>query len=124
MKYAIAVERGDADHAFGVIVPDLPGSFSAVDTFEQAIDNGREAIELHVEGLLDAGEQLPRPRPLDELVGDRALRGMCGRLSTFRLKHSTNGRAHQLIGAACCGGSTHRPTAWAARARASWPNRR
>lgn len=29
MRYAIAIEPGDAEHAYGVTAPDLPGCFSA-----------------------------------------------------------------------------------------------
>lgn len=43
--YPIAIEPGDDRHAFGVVVPDLPGCFSAGDTFDEAIENAREAIE-------------------------------------------------------------------------------
>ncbi len=75
MLYPVAVETGDAKHAFGVVVPDLPGCFSAGDTFEEALVNAREAIELHVEGLLDAGEQVPAPSPVDKLVADPDLKG-------------------------------------------------
>ena len=32
MRYPVAIETGDAKHAFGVVVPDLPGCFSAGDT--------------------------------------------------------------------------------------------
>ena len=74
MLYPVAVERGDAKHAFGVVVPDLPGCFSAGDTFEEALINAREAIELHVEGLLDAGEQVPAPSQVDKLVADPDLK--------------------------------------------------
>lgn len=75
MLYPVAIEAGDAKHAFGVVVPDLPGCFSAGDTFEEALVNAREAIELHVEGLLDAGEQVPAPSPVDKLVADSDLKG-------------------------------------------------
>ena len=75
MLYPVAVEAGDAKHAFGVVVPDLPGCFSAGDTFEEALVNAREAIELHVEALLDAGEQVPAPSPVDKLVADPDLKG-------------------------------------------------
>lgn len=34
MRYPIAVEPGDETHAFGVVVPDLPGCYSAGDTLE------------------------------------------------------------------------------------------
>ena len=34
MRYTIAIEPGDENHTFGVIVPDLPGCYSAGDTLE------------------------------------------------------------------------------------------
>ncbi|HET7925874.1 MAG TPA: type II toxin-antitoxin system HicB family antitoxin, partial [Rhodanobacteraceae bacterium] len=49
MLFPIAIELGDAKHAYGVIVPDLPGCFSAGDTLEEAIANAEEAILLHLE---------------------------------------------------------------------------
>ena len=45
MRYPIAVEKGDETHAYGVIVPDLPGCFSAGNTLDEAIVNAKEAIE-------------------------------------------------------------------------------
>ena len=55
MRYPIAIETGDSKHACGVVVPDLPGCFSAGDTLDEALTNAREAILLHLEGLLDDG---------------------------------------------------------------------
>lgn len=66
MKYPIAVEPGDRDHAFGVVVPDLPGCFSAGDTLDEAIDNAHEAIELWLETVIDDGAPIPEPRPIAE----------------------------------------------------------
>ncbi len=62
MKYPIAIEPGDADHAFGVVVPDLPGCFSAGDTLDEAIDNAKEAIELWLETMIDDGGVVPEAR--------------------------------------------------------------
>lgn len=45
MLYPIAIEPGDETHAFGVIVPDIPGCFSAGDTLEEAYANAKEAIK-------------------------------------------------------------------------------
>jgi predicted RNase H-like HicB family nuclease len=61
MRYPIAIEPGDSKHAFGVVVPDLPGCFSAGDTLDEAINNAQEAILLHLDGLLDAGKPFPKP---------------------------------------------------------------
>jgi predicted RNase H-like HicB family nuclease len=59
MHYPIAIEIGDEQHAYGVIVPDLPGCFSAGDTFDEAIANAREAIEGHLESLSAHGDPIP-----------------------------------------------------------------
>ncbi len=62
MRYLIAIEPGDATHAFGVVVPDLPGCFSAGDTLEDAIHNAREAVELWLETTIEDGGQIPPPQ--------------------------------------------------------------
>lgn len=59
--YPIVIELGDETTAFGVVVPDLPGCFSAGDTLEEAISNAKEAIALHVLGLVEAGMSIPQP---------------------------------------------------------------
>ncbi len=64
MRYPIAIEIGDKRHAFGVVVPDLPGCFSAGDTLEEAIDNAAEAIELWLETVIDDGGQVPAARAI------------------------------------------------------------
>ena len=75
MRYPIAIETGDAKHAFGVVVPDLPGCFSAGDTLDNAITNAREAILLHLEGLLDDGKAFPTPTPIELQRKKRNYRG-------------------------------------------------
>jgi predicted RNase H-like HicB family nuclease len=65
MRYPIAIEPGDATTAYGVVVPDLPGCFSAGDTLDEAMAQASEAILLHVEGLLEAGESVPEPTSLE-----------------------------------------------------------
>ncbi|HGH1346332.1 type II toxin-antitoxin system HicB family antitoxin [Acinetobacter baumannii] len=59
MYYSVAVEKGDENNAFGVTVPDIPGCFSAGDTFEEALQNVKEAIARHLELLAEAGEEIP-----------------------------------------------------------------
>ena len=75
MRYPIAVETGDAKHAYGVVVPDLPGCFSAGDTLDEALTNSQEAILLHLEGLLDDGMSFPAPTPIEQLRKKRSYRG-------------------------------------------------
>jgi predicted RNase H-like HicB family nuclease len=66
MRYPIAIETGDAKHAYGVVVPDLPGCFSAGDTLDEALDNAKEAVELWLESVLDDDGVVPAPRTIAE----------------------------------------------------------
>ena len=75
MRYPIAIETGGERQAYGVAAPDLPGCYSAGDTLEEALANAREAILLHLEGLLDDKRPLPKPSSLEELRRRRAYRG-------------------------------------------------
>ena len=61
MKFLIAIEPGTGTTAYGVVVPDLPGCFSAGDTLEEAFDNAREAIDAHCEFLAEDGQDVPLP---------------------------------------------------------------
>jgi predicted RNase H-like HicB family nuclease len=51
---------------YGVTVPDLPGCFSAGATLDEALAMAREAIELHVEGLIAEGLPVPEPTSIEE----------------------------------------------------------
>ena len=64
MKHAVVVHHKDGS-AFGVAVPDLPGCFSAGDTFDEALENVVEAIEFHLEGLAEEGMNIPRAELID-----------------------------------------------------------
>jgi len=65
MRYPIAIEPGDAKHAYGVVVPDLPGCFSAGDTLDEAIANAPEAIALWLEDRIARGELPPSARAIE-----------------------------------------------------------
>lgn len=67
MRYPIAIELGSADAAYGVVVPDVPGAFSAGDTIDEAISNSEEAILLMLEDYIERGERLPTPSRVEDL---------------------------------------------------------
>ena len=76
MKYPIAIEPGDKDRAWSVVVPDLPGCFSAADSgIDEVIENAKEAIELWIETALDAGEDVPKPSSIDVFQRNREFKG-------------------------------------------------
>jgi predicted RNase H-like HicB family nuclease len=73
------VER-DASH-YGVTFPDFPGCVSVGDRIDQAIEGGHEALAAHIELMLEDGDPIPEPSPIDaplpdwlEGVGDVVLR--------------------------------------------------
>ncbi len=59
MKFIIAIEPGNDTTAWGVVVPDLPGCFSAGDTLDEAMENAREAIDLWCETVIEDGGDIP-----------------------------------------------------------------
>jgi predicted RNase H-like HicB family nuclease len=65
MRYPILIEEGGESAAFGIVVPDLPGCFSAGDTLDEAMDAAREAIAAWVDAALDGGQTVPGASSLD-----------------------------------------------------------
>lgn len=67
MYYPVAIETGTETEAFGVVVPDLPGCFSAGDTLEDAFIQTEEAITGWIETALDTGLEIPKPSGIEAL---------------------------------------------------------
>lgn len=63
MRFPVVLHTDDGIR-YGVSVPDLPGCFSAGDALEEALENVKEAIDLHLEGLVEEGHDLPLPHPI------------------------------------------------------------
>lgn len=66
MKFPVFLEK-DKESDYGVIIPDLPGCFSAGTSIEEAFENAEEAILTHIEGMMLDNENIPQPRKIDEL---------------------------------------------------------
>lgn len=75
MRYPIAIEAGDETTAFGVVVPDLPGCFSAGDTLDDALAGAEEAAAAWIDATLDAGGAVPAPSSLESVRDNPAWRG-------------------------------------------------
>jgi predicted RNase H-like HicB family nuclease len=75
MRYVVAVEKGNKKHSYGVVVPDLPGCFSAGDSLDEALSNSKEAILLHLEGLMDERLEVPAPKSIEAHQKSRAYQG-------------------------------------------------
>lgn len=65
MRFPVVLHSDDGVR-YGVTVPDLPGCFSAGDTFDDALESVVEAIDLHLEGIVEDGGEIPLPRAIAE----------------------------------------------------------
>ena len=73
MKYPIAIEASSEITAWGVVVPDLPGCFSAGNSPDEAYTMAMEAIELRINMALDA--RIPKARTLVEHMTNPEYKG-------------------------------------------------
>ncbi|MGL4550646.1 MAG: type II toxin-antitoxin system HicB family antitoxin [Gemmataceae bacterium] len=65
-RYAIVVE--DAGTNLAAYVPDLPGCVATGDTLEEVERLIREAITIHIEGMVEDGLPVPPPSSRVEYV--------------------------------------------------------
>lgn len=66
MRYAIVVEK--AENNYSAYVPDLPGCVATGFTVEETEREIREAIGLHIEGLIEDGLAIPQPSSIVEYL--------------------------------------------------------
>ena len=64
------VEEGES--SFGAHAPDLPGCVAVADTRDEVLELIQEAIEFHIEGLREDGQEIPEPSSSIEYVEVRA----------------------------------------------------
>jgi predicted RNase H-like HicB family nuclease len=64
MRYPVVIHK-EKKSDYGVTVPDLPGCFSAGSTMDEALTMAKEAVELHLEGLVEEGLPIPDPTPIE-----------------------------------------------------------
>ena len=65
-RYAIVIEKGVSNYA--AYVPDLLGCVATGTTKEEAEDQIREAIEIHLRGMREDGLPIPEPSSQVEYV--------------------------------------------------------
>ena len=60
MKYTVVIERTPNNYA--AYVPDLPGCVATASTREELLEEIREAVEFHLEGMREDGEAISEPQ--------------------------------------------------------------
>jgi predicted RNase H-like HicB family nuclease len=66
MKYAVIFEKSST--GYGAYVPDLPGCVATGKTLAVTKKRIAEAIEMHLEGMREDGERIPKPSTQAEYV--------------------------------------------------------
>lgn len=68
----IAYLHKDRRSDIGVSFPDFPGCITAGRNLEEARRKAAEALSLHITGMLEDGEKIPKPSTLDDVANDSA----------------------------------------------------
>lgn len=69
MKYTIVIQWSDEDQCFVVLLPEFEDVMQPVtngDTYEEAVKNAQEVLELLIEISLEEGKALPEPKTLGQ----------------------------------------------------------
>ncbi len=69
MEYIALIRKEDGTE-HGVDFPDFPGCVTSGATLAEAMSNAREALALHVEGMITDGEEIPPASTLDAVMAD------------------------------------------------------
>lgn len=62
IRYELIIYWSDADQAFIVDVPELPGCMADGETYEEALANAKDVIEAWIETAQSLGRPIPEPR--------------------------------------------------------------
>jgi len=65
-KFLIVIEKADGNYS--VYSPDLPGCVAIGETREEAERNMYQAIEMHLQGLAEDNQPIPKPHASAQYV--------------------------------------------------------
>lgn len=58
-RFSVVIEK-DREGYFA-FCPELQGCYTQGDTYEEALENIKDAVQLHVEDRIKSGEEIPQP---------------------------------------------------------------
>lgn len=59
-KYTLPVVIEKGEYGYFAMCPALQGCYSQGDTYEEALENIKDAIRLHIEDILESGESVEK----------------------------------------------------------------
>jgi len=65
-QFTVVVER-DEDGVYIATCPALPGCYSQGDTYQEALENPKDAVKLHIQARQSLGEPIPIVVALDRV---------------------------------------------------------
>ena len=65
-RFTVVVER-DEDGVYIASCPAIQGCYTQGDTYEEAIENLKDAIQLHIEARRQVGEEIPLEVAIDQV---------------------------------------------------------
>ncbi len=68
--YSVFIQWSIPDNAYLVTVPELPGLMTHGATYEEAIRNAQEVIEVWIDGSEEWGLSIPEPHVIKEYIDD------------------------------------------------------
>ncbi len=68
MAEYIALIHKEPHSNYGASFPDFPGAVTAASTLEELRVMTEEMLVFHIEGMMEDGEPIPRPTPLDGIT--------------------------------------------------------
>jgi len=66
-RYSFIALFTAADDGISIEFPDLPGCLPCADSMDEAFQNAREALGLHLWGMEQDGESIPEPTSLSDI---------------------------------------------------------
>lgn len=61
-KLTVVIEKDQ--YGYYAYCPELQGCYSQGDTYEEALENIKDAIKLHIEDRLENNEEIPKPEAI------------------------------------------------------------
>jgi predicted RNase H-like HicB family nuclease len=61
-RYSVVIQWSEEDQAYLARAPELPGCITHGDTYEEALKNALEVIDLWIEAAQKSGRPIPPPR--------------------------------------------------------------
>jgi len=70
-RFSVIVEKDS--HGYFAFCPELQGCYTQGDTYEEVLENIKDAVHLHVEDRIENGEEIPQSESISLTIMEVAL---------------------------------------------------